>query len=196
MVMVACDVLNFIVCPSPMKEPIHGDNDLPWIVCRDFNEILFACEKSGGLPHEERRMETFWRVLKDCKLMEVSYTRVWFTWELENLPETNIRERLDLGFTNEDWMNLFPGYSILHLPHSISDHCPLLVCTDSGKKISTIKKFRFEAWWTIKESLEGEIKRIWSTVTGSIFINYIKGELIGLGKVDQKENEWVKIGPY
>ncbi|MFQ6647702.1 hypothetical protein Gotur_021921 [Gossypium turneri] len=35
----------------------HGE--YPWLVCRDFNKILYGFEKKGGLPREERRMEAF-----------------------------------------------------------------------------------------------------------------------------------------
>lgn len=38
---------------------IYKDEDFPWFVCRDFNEIMYGFEKKGGLPRDERRMEMF-----------------------------------------------------------------------------------------------------------------------------------------
>lgn len=40
---------------------------------------------------------------------------------------TNIKERLDRGVTTGEWMEQFPSVMIQHLPHSHSDHCPLLI---------------------------------------------------------------------
>ncbi|MBA0777426.1 hypothetical protein Gotri_005446, partial [Gossypium trilobum] len=80
----------------------NGRNqELPWIVCGDFNEILYSFEKIGGVPREERRMENFLMVLEDCQLVAAGYSRPRFTWERGNLPETNICERLDRGVVDK-----------------------------------------------------------------------------------------------
>ncbi|MBA0818435.1 hypothetical protein Gohar_021253 [Gossypium harknessii] len=76
--------------------------EYPWLVCGDFNEILYGYEKKGGLAREERRMEAFRKVLEDCSLVDVGYSGNWFTWERGNLPETNIQERLDRGVATEE----------------------------------------------------------------------------------------------
>ncbi|MBA0589207.1 hypothetical protein Gorai_017966, partial [Gossypium raimondii] len=52
-------------------------------------------------------MKTFRNVLEDCHLMDVGYSSNWFIWERDNLPETNIQERLDRGVANEKWMTMF-----------------------------------------------------------------------------------------
>lgn len=78
-----------------------GDNyELPWIVCGDFNEILYSIWKRG-LLRDERRMKAFREVLDECWLTDIGFSGPWFTWERENLLETNIRERLDRGVANE-----------------------------------------------------------------------------------------------
>lgn len=46
---------------------------LPWLVCGDFNEILYGFKKEGGLPRNERRMEAFRNVLFDCQLDDIGY---------------------------------------------------------------------------------------------------------------------------
>lgn len=48
--------------------------NLPWLVSGDFNEILFVHEKKGGFPRDERRMEEFQSVLKDCCSQDIGYS--------------------------------------------------------------------------------------------------------------------------
>ncbi|KAK5774335.1 hypothetical protein PVK06_042190 [Gossypium arboreum] len=126
---------------------LKSDTNLPWFVCGDFNEILYGCEKRGGLPREEWRMELFRRSLEECALNDVGYIGNWFTWERGNLPETNIQERLDRRVTNSDWIDIFQGVKVQHLVHSFSDHCPLLINTKTSEGKLQNNSFKFEAWW-------------------------------------------------
>lgn len=50
------------------------------------------------MPKEERRIEVFRKVIEEYQLMDVGYSGVWFTWEIGNFPETNIKERFDRGW--------------------------------------------------------------------------------------------------
>lgn len=115
-----------------------------WLVCGDFNEILYASEKKGGMLREEGRMKMFHDVLQCCELMDIGFLSPWFTWERGNSMRTNIRERLDRGVANNLWMNLFPEMDLCHLPTLASDHCPLLL--DLIGRSRSIRKiiFRFE----------------------------------------------------
>ncbi|KAA3465117.1 reverse transcriptase [Gossypium australe] len=45
---------------------LKQNNDIPWFVSGDFNEVMYGFEKKGGLPREERRMEAFRSALEDC----------------------------------------------------------------------------------------------------------------------------------
>ncbi|KAK5832955.1 hypothetical protein PVK06_016764 [Gossypium arboreum] len=60
------------------------------------------------VPREERHMEDIRMALKDFQLVDIGYSRSWFTREMGNLSETIMRERLDRGVANMRWMNLFP----------------------------------------------------------------------------------------
>ncbi|KAA3487206.1 reverse transcriptase [Gossypium australe] len=51
-------------------------------------------------------MDDFRKTLEDFSLVDKGYSRAWFTWEMGNLLDTNIRERLDRSVANTDWMNL------------------------------------------------------------------------------------------
>ncbi|MFQ6631561.1 hypothetical protein Gotur_009595 [Gossypium turneri] len=106
--------------------------------------------------------------VRDCSLVDMGFSRRWFTWEKENLPETNIRKRLDRGVANEEWMAMFPEVTIQHLTHSFSDHCPLLVNIKKAEQGVKGKTFRFEAWWTMDETFDEEVKNIWGSSSGNL----------------------------
>ncbi|KAA3466001.1 reverse transcriptase [Gossypium australe] len=82
---------------------LRRQQDLPWLVCGDFNEILYVCGKVGGVPRDKGRMEAFRGVLEECHLMDMGYSR-----EMANLPETDIRKCLGRGVANAKWMDMFP----------------------------------------------------------------------------------------
>ncbi|KAA3468237.1 reverse transcriptase [Gossypium australe] len=155
---------------------LKEDEGQPWLVCGDFNEILYGFEKKGGLPREEQRMEYFRSVLQHCQLFDVGYTGRWFTWERGNLPETNIQERLDRGVANTSWLSMFPNANIKHLVHSTSDHCPLLITTNPEKYIQRSHAFKFEAWWVLEESFAAEVKNLWASTPGNLLqkLNYLQ----------------------
>ncbi|KAK9008372.1 hypothetical protein V6N11_075270 [Hibiscus sabdariffa] len=58
--------------------------------------------------------------------------------------------------------------SSVHLPHSISDHCPLLLITGSSHLPRRHWHFKFEASWILESSYESEVKRLWESSTGFI----------------------------
>lgn len=62
---------------------------------------------------------------------------------------------------------LFPSISLRHLPHSYSDHCPLLLQLkqELGRKV---RHFRFETWWTLEDSFEAEVRQLWGSSVGPI----------------------------
>ncbi|KAA3488589.1 reverse transcriptase [Gossypium australe] len=147
---------------------LYIEERILWFVCGDFNEIMYGFEKKGGVPKDERRMKLFRKVLSECILMDMGFSGRWFMWERGNLPETNICERLDRGVANEEWLAMFPEVSIQHLTHSFSDHCPLLVNTKRAKQGAKEVAFRFEAWWTMEESFDEEVKNIWKSSPGNL----------------------------
>lgn len=115
---------------------------------------MYNSKKRGGLSRDEKRMELFWDVLTKNRLMDLSYSSPWFTWERGNTPETNVRERLDKGVANEEWFLRFTTASIKHLSHAMSNHYPLLLNLFEDGKRKGVHGFRFEAWWIMKPLLK------------------------------------------
>ncbi|KAA3467760.1 reverse transcriptase [Gossypium australe] len=140
-------------------------------------------------------MEAFRNTLEDCRLIDVGYTGNWFTWKRGNLPEMNIRERLDRGVANVNWMSMFPEASIQHVVHSTSDHYPFLITTNKEGKKRRCETFKFEAWWIMEETFESKVKLIWDSSSGDLLqkLEYLKAELkkwavrVGLSRKRKKE---------
>ncbi|KAA3485636.1 reverse transcriptase [Gossypium australe] len=107
----------------------------PWLVAGDFNEIMYSFEKKKkGIPRDQRRMELFRETLAGCKLSDIGFSGVSFTWERGNLPKTNIRERLDRGVANDEWISLFPLGRVHATTHRRANFITKLVA-DDGKEI-------------------------------------------------------------
>ncbi|KAE8734013.1 RNF181 protein [Hibiscus syriacus] len=76
---------------------------------------------------------------------------------------------LDRGIANGSWWDLFPHFRLEHLPHSISNHCLLLLNTTAlVPNSSNHWQFHFEAVWLTEESCEEEVRQLWDNATGPL----------------------------
>ena len=74
---------------------------LPWMVIGDFNEILMATEKSGGVGVDNRRIHRFAKWVQECKLIDLGSKGPKYTWRrgIRN-GYMRVQERLDRCFGN------------------------------------------------------------------------------------------------
>ena len=78
--------------------------------------------------------------------------------------QTTIKERLDRGLGNAEWLMLFPSAQIHHLPRVKSDHCPILFDTNPFEWKPS-KPFRFEQMWLIDPTFPSLIQNSWRAST-------------------------------
>lgn len=45
----------------------------PWLVVRDYNDILTLVEKQGGRPKPEKQMSDFCQMFIDCDLRDLGF---------------------------------------------------------------------------------------------------------------------------
>lgn len=100
---------------------------------------------------------------------------------------------MDRGVANAAWINLFQTVRVQHLVHSMSDHCPLLINIkryDERKSYS----FKFEAWWSLEESFEDEVRSLWENATGELIqkLDFLKNGLQRWAKQIQNERKKTK----
>jgi hypothetical protein len=62
-------------------------------------------------------------------MIDLSFNGNPFTWSNHRQDSSLIKERLDRGIANSNWIHYFPSYSVTHLPAHSLDHCPLLLNT-------------------------------------------------------------------
>lgn len=98
-----------------------------WMVMGDFNQVMTARDKKGGLNPDFNLMIAFRETMERCELGEISLSGLRFTWDDVREEEEFIQERLDYVFANEPWLQRFPGAVAKLLERQRSDHVPVLV---------------------------------------------------------------------
>ncbi|GMI89666.1 hypothetical protein HRI_002635900 [Hibiscus trionum] len=113
-------------------------------------------------------MNSFRNVLEDCSLSDIGYKGRWYTWQKGVNSAAHVRERLDRGVVNGEWWEMISNFSLSHLSHTFSNHCPLLLDTNFQANQPKNHMFRFEAAWLMEESCMTEVKRLWESSIGSV----------------------------
>lgn len=126
------------------EEPSMIQIDRPWLCIGDFNCTLEDGERAskGGTS------SSFIKWQDDLWLIDLGYIGPKFTWNHGMIITTRRSARLDRTICNEQWKKAFPEAKLRHLPHSYSNHCPILLQLDS-KSGSYLRDhpFKFQATW-------------------------------------------------
>ncbi|PRQ51592.1 putative transcription factor interactor and regulator CCHC(Zn) family [Rosa chinensis] len=133
---------------------------LPWLVIGDCNELYCSADKNGGsLVGKIGGMKTW---ADNYGMVDVGYQGPDFTWS-----NNRIKERLDRGFCNDLWRLKFPDAFLQHLPKMKSDHCPLLLHSNSYVNSTNAEKpFRFQAMWMSHDQYSDFITNHWKEYSG------------------------------
>lgn len=129
---------------------------------------FYSFKKKGSVLRDDRRIGEFQRVLRDFQLEDLGFKGPSFTCEMGNFEHNNIMERLDRVVMNFAWRVKFPNFVVCHLPHSFVDHCPLLLVIDKGEGNIQSNHFRFEASWTLEDSCEAKVRKLWEQSRGTL----------------------------
>ena len=125
-------------------------------------------------------------IINSYALRDLTLNGGLYTWSNNHKDPT--LEKLDRCLMSENWESLFPLSNLTKIPRYLSDHNPLLLCTDQDK-IKKNKTFSFENSWFKQEDFLPKIQEIWGRkVTASsaverwyIKINRVKKFLKGWG---------------
>lgn len=83
----------------------------------------------------------------------------------------NVREYLDRGLENQEFLASFPNTTVTYLPQTRSDHHPICVRDREGlNQLSLEKPFRMLDVWFTHPSFEKLVKESWCTSKRAIDI--------------------------
>lgn len=129
--------------------------EIPWIICGDFNAIFDLGDKSGGPPNLEdiRDANAF---LHDLHLLEPPMKGRRFSWTNGQAEPTWVK--LDRFIVNGTCANLFTKMIQNSLSRLGSDHVPIRL--EVGYHCSKPRPFRYERAWSRVEGFHDLVK-IW-----------------------------------
>lgn len=86
-------------------KPVDG---FPWLVGRDFNEIVSFLKRNGGKQRPESQMASFRCMVESCHPQDLGFNGNIFTWCNGCEGSHSISERLDRFVANREWQSLNP----------------------------------------------------------------------------------------
>jgi hypothetical protein len=145
---------------------LRREYDEPWLCAGDFNETLCAFEQFGGNDREEWKMEGFREAVDCCRMTDLGFSGLPYTWDNRKQGRANIKVRLDRGLGDDRFMELFENTSVHHVQTTESDHCALLIKVGRSDWLggsNSKRPFRFENMWTRHERYPEVIRKSWRT---------------------------------
>ncbi|XP_074322706.1 uncharacterized protein LOC141659680 [Apium graveolens] len=136
-------------------------DSIPWCIFGNFNDLLFAKDKSGKHPHPQNLLDGFQATTEDCNLTELELKGGEFTWEKSKGSTNWVRERLDRAFATNDWWQKFPLCKI-SVTHTIySDHDPIILDLFDTSCSRKQFRFRFKNVWLKESFFHDEVSNFW-----------------------------------
>ena len=143
-------------------EGLANSVNTPWLLAGDFNETRSLTERDHGSDDMARRCAKFNNVIENNGLIDLGFSGPIYTWARGTTWSTRKSSRLDRALCNSAWRTRFKEGVVRHLPHSHSDHCPLLISPIGlGVLRSNPKPFRFQAAWMEHRNFEEFLQHKW-----------------------------------
>jgi endonuclease/exonuclease/phosphatase family metal-dependent hydrolase len=106
---------------------LRAQSATPWLCVGDFNEVLAVEEQFGTNEREEWQVQAFQETVNDCRLTDLGFHGLLYTWDNRQTGSRNVKARLDRALGDEAFLNRLGESEVYHIPLVESDHCGLLV---------------------------------------------------------------------
>jgi hypothetical protein len=136
---------------------------LPWLCVGDFNEIMDESERSGIFRSSRRQMVIFRETMDFCQLQDMGFSGPKYTWCNRREGLDFMEERLDRGFANQNWFDLYPDAKMQVIPACTSDHYPLFLSLSHAGRNRQIKprRFLYESYWGRYSQPRDLVRQVW-----------------------------------
>lgn len=165
---------------------LSSQGNLPWLCAGDFIEILEASEQFGGNTRLERQMDGFREAVQMCGFQDLGFSGLPYTWDNRQEGIHNIKVRLDRGFANQEFLDLFPEATVWHVQTTESDHCCLLIECNRETSNRRHRSFRYENMMRRDESYLQLVQPTW----GEGEVANLTQLQSRLGNVQRSLQEW------
>lgn len=142
------------------------DNDFPWCVIGELNNMTSQDYKKGGPPYPNWLIQGFKEVLTDCDLRDMDLEGYQYTWERDKGTNKWVEIRLDRALANTRFFNEFPEAKLTNIEVSTSYHCPIFLEPVIGVRPVKTKKFKFENVWLKEPMCQQIVEDTWRTKQG------------------------------
>ncbi|XP_057859072.1 uncharacterized protein LOC131067930 [Cryptomeria japonica] len=164
-----------------------NNRETMFMLAGDFNTPLFPFEKLGGLTDYSDSMLDFANFIRNNEIFDLDLQGNPFTWSNNRKGSNLIQVRLDRFLISAKW-DLGNNSSLLCLPHTISDHSPILLSWVDKPILGPIP-FRYEIMWHSHPDFKQCIQNWWnSLVQGSAMFRIAKK----LEIIKRKARAWSK----
>ncbi|XP_074305636.1 uncharacterized protein LOC141640856 [Silene latifolia] len=125
---------------------IAGYTQGPWAVAGDFNCVLTADERIGGV-FSRTDAEPFLNCIHQCELIDSPAMGAMYTGNNKQCPADRVYSKLDRWLINQEWQISYPDLIAQFLPEGLFDHTPCLV-SNGSQQIAKVKPFKYFNMWS------------------------------------------------
>lgn len=143
---------------------ISADPNKIWILCGDFNEVRFEEERKGSM-FSVNGAHVFNSFIANCGLVDLHLGGRKYTWMN---TEASKFSKLDRFIVSDMFLQFWPNSNTLALPRLYSDHCPIMLNTNSPDFGPL--PFRFLSSWFLDEGLGDVVKDSWCVNTSGLTV--------------------------
>ncbi|XP_027158377.1 uncharacterized protein LOC113759998 [Coffea eugenioides] len=133
----------------------------PWFLVGDFNVILNAEKKRGGLPFRHAQGIELSQFMSLAEVGDAGFSGSRYTWCNNRKGILRVWKRLDRLLLNSAAMLMESNILVQHLGRNPSDHAPLLISA-STRLDDKPRPFKFLNIWTTKPGFMDVINESWS----------------------------------
>lgn len=140
---------------------LRENNDLPWILTGDFNDIVNSSEKHGGPARPEGSFSDLRTLMSECDLYDLNYSGNFLSWRGQRHTHL-VMCRLDRSMANSAWAEAYPSGRSEYLRFEGSDHRPIITSFDPLKKKQK-GLFRYDRRLRENEEVRNLINQAWNS---------------------------------